>query len=100
MDGADASCSCFRLPVFFLQFRDGVVNTYDTLFKGTGGGGFTRETQFASKWGWYQPIYALAGGDIRRFDEITELNCHKCFTMLSFEKEKQELEASRIKNKF
>jgi hypothetical protein len=42
----------------------------------------------------------LAQGDIRRFNEITELNINQCLTMLAFEKEKLEVESKQIKNKY
>ena len=85
---------------FFLQFRDRIVQTYDSLFASTGGGTFTKEAQFGQKWGWYSSLYALAGGDITRLEDITKLKIHQCFTMLSFEKEKSEMEAQNIKSKF
>ncbi len=86
---------------FFLQFRNGTVEEYDTLFQQSGGdGGLSRASNFSNKWGWYQSIYGLANGDITRFEDITKLNIHQCFTMLSFMKEKAELEAKQIKSKF
>ena len=33
-------------------------------------------------------------------DKVTRQNIHKCLTMLSFIKEKEELEAREIENKF
>ena len=86
---------------FFLQFRNGTVEAYDTLFQqSSGDGGLSRAANFGNKWGWYQSIYGLANGDITRFEDITKLNIHQCFTMLSFMKEKAELEAKQIKSKF
>jgi len=90
---------------FFLSFRDGIVDSYPELYTesaenseegynvSSGGG-------FGEKWGWYQSIYALAKGDVRRFDEVTELELHKCLTFLMFEKEKNELEAEMIKKQY
>ncbi len=85
--------------VFFLPFRDRLVASYDELFGGGTGEQFSAISQFAGKWGWYQSIYALSQGDIRRFEDITKLNVHKCFMMLTFEKEKADIEASRLKSK-
>ena len=86
---------------FFLQFRNRVIEAYDTLFQQSAGGGdYSAESNFSSKWGWYQSIYGLANGDITRLEDITKLNVHQCFTMLSFMKEKAELEAKQIKSKF
>tara|TARA_R100001163_G_scaffold287_3_gene539 strand:- start:678 stop:812 length:135 start_codon:yes stop_codon:yes gene_type:complete len=42
----------------------------------------------------------LAQGDIRRFDEISKMNIHTCLTYLSFEKEKNEVEAELIKKSY
>tara|TARA_R110001592_G_scaffold79979_1_gene238629 strand:- start:245 stop:982 length:738 start_codon:yes stop_codon:yes gene_type:complete len=86
---------------FFLQFRNRIVESYDSLFQQSGGdGGYSKSAQFGSKWGWYQSIYALANGCIERFEDITKLNVHQCFTFLSFTKEKAEIEQQQIKNKF
>ena len=86
---------------FFVQFRDGVIEAYDSFFQQSNGdGGYSKSANFGAKWGWYQSIYGLAGGDITRFEDITKLNVHQCFTMLSFMKEKAEIEAQQIKSKF
>ena len=84
-----------------MEFRTRLVDNYDELF---GGGGGERSldavSNFSKKWGWYQSIYGLAKGDIRRFEDITKLGVHECFTMLSFMKDKNQIEAKQIKNKF
>ena len=72
---------------------------YDELFEGQGGEQLSTVSQFASKWGWYQSIYSLAKGDIRRFEDITKLNVHSCLMMLAFEKEKTQIEINNIKKK-
>ena len=84
---------------FFLSFRDRLVEDYDSLFGTEQGHSLTALSQFGQKWGWYQSIYALSQGDIRRFENITELNVHKCLTMLTFMKEKSDLESKQIKSK-
>ena len=91
----------FGKSFFFLQFRDGIIETYDSLFQqSTGDGSYSRADNFGKKWGWYQSIYGLSNGCIERFENITKLNMHQCFTMLSFMKEKAEIESQNIKNKF
>ena len=45
----------------------------------------------------YQSIFGLAQGDVTRFENITKLNMHECLYALEFMKEKNELEAKRIK---
>ena len=84
---------------FFLPFRDGLVEDYDILFSGQSGASLTGIQQFGEKWGWYQSIYALSQGDIRRFENITQLNLHRCLTMLTFMKEKSDLESKQLKSK-
>ena len=89
--------------VFFLSFRNEVSQTFSGLFSSTdGGGGFikSREAVFGEKWGWYQSLYALAGGDVTKFDEIARESLYKCLTWLMFENEKVELENKRIKDAY
>tara|TARA_B110000977_G_scaffold99500_1_gene130664 strand:+ start:153 stop:407 length:255 start_codon:yes stop_codon:yes gene_type:complete len=83
-----------------VEFRTRLIQNYDELFGGGGNKGLDSVSQFSSKWGWYQSIYTLAQGDVRRFEDISELSVHTCFMMLSFEKEKNELEAKQIKKNF
>ena len=85
--------------LFFLSFRDRLVESYDELFGGQTGNQFSAISQFGTKWGWYQSIYGLAQGDIRRFKDITKLKMHECFLMLSFMKDKAEAEAKQFKSK-
>ena len=85
---------------FFVEFRSRIVNNYDELFGQSGERSLDRTSVFNKKWGWYQSIYALAKGDIRRFENITKLKMHECFMMLSFMKDKNELEAKQIKKNF
>lgn len=85
---------------FFLSFRERLMQNYDELFGGQGDGGISSTSQFGSKWGWYSSIYALSQSDIRRFEDITKLKMHECLMFLTFEKEKNELEAKQIKKKF
>jgi hypothetical protein len=81
-----------------LEFRKRVTTGYPELFgEGDEEGqepinDFSETTQFAKQWGWYQSIYALAKGDVTRFDEVTELRLTKCLTYLVFEKQKNEIE--------
>ena len=85
---------------FFVEFRDRIINSYDELFGQSGNGTLDAVSQFSKKWGWYQSIYGLAKGDIRRFEDITKLSMHECFMMLSFMKDKADVEAKEIKKKF
>ena len=89
---------------FFLSFRDRISESYIELYTEnntqTQGHNISSEGGFGAKWGWYQSIYGLAQGDVRRFDQITELPLHQCLTFLTFEKEKNELEAAMIKKQY
>ena len=86
--------------IFFLSFRDRLINDYDELFGKQGGDSFTAVSQFGAKWGWYSSVHSLAQGDITRFENITKLNIHTALYALSYMKEKSDLEAKQIKNKF
>ena len=87
---------------FFLSFRDGVISGYPELYTQSSreGHNISSEDGFGEKWGWYQSIYALAQGDVRRFDEVTSIPLHQCLTFLTFEKEKNELESKMIKKQY
>ena len=87
---------------FFLPFRERIVENYDGVFTAGGSGGTTsgREESFGNKWGWYQSVYSLAGGDVRKFEQVTRLGVHQCLMWLEFEKEKNELETDRIKKAY
>ena len=84
---------------FFLQFRDRVVDSFPQLFgeRDDSGEDLSAQGGFGKKWGWYQSIYGLAKGDITKFDKVTEEPLFKCLMYLTFEKEKNELEANLIK---
>ena len=84
---------------FFAEFRDRLIKKYDELFGQKSNESLDRVSNFGRKWGWYQSIYQLAGGDITRFENITELKVHKCFMMLAYMKDKHELETAQIKNR-
>ena len=83
-----------------MEFRSRLIENYDELFGKGGDKNLDAVSQFSRKWGWYQSIYGLAQGDIRRFENITKLKMHECFMMLSFIKDKNDIEAQQIKKKF
>lgn len=85
---------------FFLQFNQRIAESYPELFGETDGERTDDRSNFGRKWGSYQEIYTLAQGDVRRFNEITNLSLHRCLMYLAFEKEKAEFESRMIKNKF
>ena len=85
--------------VFFLSFRERFVSLFDGLFNSGSSEGQGVGDSFGEKWGWYQSIYAIAGGDITRFEKVAKLSAAECLTWLEFEKEKNDLEAKLIKQK-
>ena len=86
---------------FFLSFRERLVNNYESLFgEGSKENTFSARSGFNTKWGWYQAIFSLAKGDLRRFENITQLKAHECLMMLEYMKEKNEIEANEIKKKY
>jgi hypothetical protein len=85
-----------------LEFRKRIINSYAYLF-GTGDNKepedeneFSEQAQFGKQWGWYQSVYALAGGDITKYDTVTSYGLTKCLTYLTFEKQKQEIEQRQL----
>ena len=78
------------------------MNGYDSLFRigdseeSEGIGDFSETSQFQKQWGWYQSIYALAKGDVTKFDEVTRMGLLKCLTYLTFEKQKNEIEQRQL----
>ena len=54
---------------------------------------------FGAKWGWYQNFYALAGGDIFKFEQVSKLKLHEALMFLSFESDKNKMEAKLLKKK-
>ena len=70
---------------------------FEELYTTTGESGGELEKSFGKKWGWYQSIYAAAGGDILKFERITKLPITQLMMWLMFEKEKTEIELKNIK---
>ena len=90
------------VQVFFLEFRKRLIKRYEFLFGTTNDeepndvGQYSETYQFAKTWGWYQSIYALAQGDITRFEAITNYKLTQCLQYLTFEKQKQEIEQRQL----
>jgi hypothetical protein len=85
-----------------LEFRKRIIAGYPELF-GEGDqeesgaiNDFSETTQFAKRWGWYQSLYALAKGDVTKFDDVAKLRLTKCLTFLTFEKQKNEIEQRQL----
>ena len=39
----------------------------------------------ANKWGWFVSIYHLAGGDVLKINDVTELKMEQALTFLCYE---------------
>ena len=78
------------------------MQIYDGLFtpSAKSESSFSAGEGFGKKWGWYQSIYALAGKDVSRINEVTKISLHQCLMWLEFEKEKNDLEQKMIKNAY
>ena len=73
------------------------MRSYPNLFgEGSQEDDFSEETQFATKWGWYSSIYQLTKGDVTRIGDVTKQGLFTCLTMLSFEKQKNEIEIRNL----
>lgn len=86
-----------------MEFRKRVITGYPALF-GEGDNEkqeieneFSERAQFSKQWGWYQSIYAVAKGDVTRFDDVTKLQLTTALTFLTFEKQKLEIEQREFK---
>ena len=87
-----------------MEFNERIVAAYPELFSQAGGDGGAsadnEEGAYQLNWGAYDEVYALAQGDIRRFDEVTALPLHTCYMYLANNREKHRIENIRIKNRY
>jgi len=83
---------------FFLSFKQQVIEEYPDLFGGAEGDGvLSASANFSKKWGWYGSVDHLAGGDVARYDSITNLPLRQCLTKLVYDKEKADVERKQLK---
>lgn len=84
-----------------MEFRKRTIDSYPILFGESDDeeeqNDFSETTQFGKRWGWYQSIYQLAKGDLTKFERVTETGLFECLTMLTFEKQKMEIENRQLK---
>lgn len=52
---------------------------------------------FGKKWGSYGELFALAQGDIRRFEEIVGLPLQQCLMYLAYLKDKNDVEVQMVR---
>ena len=63
-----------------------------TTSDGQGNNNYSARGAFQKTWGGYEETYHLAQGDIRRFNEISEMTMHKCYMYLAHNVSKIKLE--------
>ena len=92
----------FRNVPFFLQFRKGIVEQFDTIFKGGDGeneqkNDYSEWAQFNKNWKWYHSIYRISNGNLLEFDRVTKIPIYKALTYLSYVTQKDKAETSERK---
>ena len=79
----DMPAPWWQVPCFFFGLRAQTTERFAVLFDEYGEGG----DEFATKWGWYPVLYALAGEDILKMDEVTSFPVGHAFTHLAYLKD-------------
>ena len=84
-----------------MRFNKRIAEQYNSIFRSAddeqgSDGDFSARNQFGKQWGWYQSIYAIAEGKLENFRNVTKLPLHDCFTWLTFEKQKRDIEHSEM----
>jgi hypothetical protein len=82
-----------------LQFKQRLTEYFPDLFGGTDEepqGFQSAEAAFTERNGWYNSIYALAGGSFEKFDAVESKPILAALRFLEYEKGKIELENKRI----
>ena len=84
-----------------MQYRKRVTKGFPALFEEVieGQQGYSREDQFASKYGWFNSLFALSGGDITKYNEVTKINHLTGLLFLEYNKEKAEIEAAQYRKR-
>lgn len=65
-----------------------------------GGSDLSAMGGFSKRWGWYHLFYALANGDVTRFEEVSKLNLSFAFTHATYEKEKSDIERQQLEKAY
>jgi len=77
---------------FFIQFINGLTERYPEIYE-DGGSASPIQANFGKKWGSYTTIVELAGGDITRFNSISEEPLEKCLLYLCYRADKNLMES-------
>jgi len=80
-----------------LEFKKRIIEGYDSLFGANGEGDeYSIQAQFNKRWGWYNSLYALAGGNVQEFERVGKLRLLQCLQWLMYESEKVKTEREII----
>lgn len=75
------------------------TNLYGETTEEESRNGFSLEESFIRKWTWYQTFYSVANNDAMKVNEVMDMNVLEFLTALSFKKDLNAVEASKIKRK-
>ncbi len=81
--------------VFFLRFNQRFAKSYPELF--SSGGGEGEDNTFLTKWGRYNRLHALTGGDLLKVDAIAKRSAHECYTFLAYKQDEARYQKSQLK---
>lgn len=65
----------------------GLVDFYPELYESNGEGGIL-QANFGKKWGTYQTIIELSGGDIQQIQNVVKLPLETCLLYLAYKSDK------------
>ena len=85
--------------MFFLDFRETIVERYPEIYRATVTEGQESGSGFGEKWGWDQHIFKLAGFDPFRVEDATGLNVNFAHYFLAFLKDHDDEMIRNIKLK-
>jgi hypothetical protein len=71
--------------VFFYQFVKGLIEKYPEIFDTDSAGDSSQhQINFGKKWGRYQSLVTLSGGELLNIDQIVKEPLEKCLLFLSY----------------
>ena len=70
---------------FFYQFVKGLIEKYPEIFDSESSGDTSQhQINFGRKWGSYQSIITLCGGELLKINEVVKQPLEKCLFFLSY----------------
>ena len=77
--------------VFFYQYAKGLAERYPELYESESTS--QHQINFGKKWKGYSSIFELAGGDVEKMEDVTNLPLEQCLLFLSYKSDKHLLES-------